>query len=149
MISRIWLLSFVLVLLPGAYAEEVSQMVLFGGSSVRTSYIPEGKQHHQALESMLVEVYPDQKVEVRNWADNGESIARYLLNGAYEAHRSKAKGLDIAIIRFGTNDQKLAKTPEYEKPVEEIHPTSTGRLPGSADHSGNGDLRGLSRTLQL
>lgn len=103
-----------------ASADEVVRVMLFGGSSVRTSYIAQGKQQHQALEAMLREAYPQQKIEVRNWADNGESIARYLVNGTYERHRSRAVGMDIAIMRFGTNDQKLMKTPEYENQLRKM-----------------------------
>lgn len=94
-------------------ADDVSRVVLFGGSSVATTYLPKEAKHHNALAALLKEAYPKQKIEVENWADNGEFIARYLLNVAYERHRKDQKGIDVAIIRFGTNDQKRMKVPEY------------------------------------
>lgn len=91
-----------------------SRVVLFGGSSVRTSYLPEAAQHHNVLREALSHAYPHQSVEVSNCADNGEFIARYLLTGKYEKHRETLAGIDIAIIRFGANDQKRMDVAEYK-----------------------------------
>lgn len=103
-----------------AHAEEPVHVVLFGGSSVRTSYLPDEEQHHSVLQAHLREAYPQQEIEVSNWADNGESIPRYLLRGTYERHRSQAKGMDVAIIRFGTNDQKVLSAAEYEAQLAKL-----------------------------
>ncbi len=103
----------VLLTVTTAHAKEISRVVLLGGSSVATTYLPEATKHHNVLTEQLKASYPQQEIEVENWADNGESIARYLLNGAYEKQRANPKGIDIAIIRFGTNDQKLMEIDEY------------------------------------
>lgn len=107
------ILVYTMAITSAARADDVSRVVLFGGSSVATTYLPNDAKHHNALAALLKEAYPKQKIEVENWADNGEFIARYLLNGPYERHRKDQKGIDVAIIRFGTNDQKRMKVPEY------------------------------------
>lgn len=88
---------------------------LFGGSSVYTSYLPEPAKHHVVLSQQLKSLYPSQSLEVYNLADNGEFIARYLLRETYERHRDLVPGLDVAIIRFGTNDQKRMEVSEYRR----------------------------------
>jgi len=93
---------------------------LFGGSSVATTYLPEETKHHVVLEKELSAAYPGQEIKVSNLADNGEFIARYLLNGKYEIHRADLTGLDVAIIRFGTNDIKRMKRPEYRKQLDKF-----------------------------
>lgn len=98
----------------------LSRIVLFGGSSVLTSYLPEEAKHHVVLQALLHDAYPDQAMEIKNWADNGEFIARYLLRGTYEKHREVQPGIDVAIIRFGTNDQKRMTVPEYHRQLEKF-----------------------------
>lgn len=99
---------------PAETSQEPSRVVLFGGSNVRTSYMPKGGQYQDLLWERLSQAYPGQRIEVANWADGGETIPRYLLRGAYERHRSKAKGMDVAILRFGGNDQKIMSPAEFE-----------------------------------
>ena len=94
-----------------------TRVVLFGGSSVRTSYLPEAAQHHHVLRGALCAAYPNQVVEVTNCADNGEFIARYLLTEKYEKHRVNLPGIDLAILRFGANDQKRMDVAEYKTQV--------------------------------
>lgn len=98
----------------------LSRIVLFGGSSVLTSYLPEEAKHHVVLQALLHDAYPDQAMEIKNWADNGEFIARYLLRGTYEKHRVVQPGIDVAIIRFGTNDQKRMDVAEYHRQMEKF-----------------------------
>lgn len=95
-------------------------VALFGGSSVATTYLPEKSKHHVALGKELTEAYPGQAIRVSNFADNGEFIARYLLRGAYEKHRQSVSGIDVAIIRFGTNDIKRMDTMEYRGQLEKF-----------------------------
>lgn len=97
-----------------------AHVALFGGSSVATTYLPEGAKHHAVLERELAKAYPEQAIKVSNFADNGEFIARYLLRGAYEKHRESVSGIDIAIIRFGTNDIKRMDMPEYRSHMEKF-----------------------------
>ncbi len=113
-------------------AEDVCRVVLFGGSSVFTSYLPEADKHHAVLQKALTEAYPGQSVQVSNWADNGEFIARYLLKGAYEKQRQPQAGMDIAIIRFGTNDQKRVRVAEYEAQLRKLIELLQKDFPGVA-----------------
>lgn len=106
-------------LVSSSLAEDV-HVALFGGSSVATTYLPEESKHHVALEKELTKAYPEQAIKVSNFADNGEFIARYLLRGAYEKHRQSVPGLDVAIIRFGTNDIKRMDTAEYRGQMEKF-----------------------------
>lgn len=96
-------------------AEEVVRVGLFGGSSVATSYLPKEERHDQVLLRELEKRYPGQRFEVRNFAFDGEFIARFLLSGRYERTRRLliGKGLDVAIVRFGINDQKYVDEAEF------------------------------------
>jgi acyl-CoA thioesterase-1 len=113
-------------------AEDATRVVLFGGSSVFTSYLPESTKHHIVLAEQLKMAYPQQKIEVANWADNGEYIARYLLKGAYERQIRMQPGIDVAIIRFGTNDQKRMKEPEYYQQMLKFLTLLKNDFPGVA-----------------
>ena len=115
---------------PAAATTETVCVALLGGSSVRTSYLPEELQHDVVLERELAVAYPDQKIEVVNLADNGEYIARYFLRGAYERQRRTLQGMDIAIIRFGTNDQKFMDSQEYRRHLEKLIETLQTDFPG-------------------
>lgn len=98
-----------------SHRQESSRIVLFGGSSLATTYVPEEMKHRTLLEQRLREEYPEQEIEVLNCADNGEFFARYLLNGVYEQHRSQLQGVDVAIFRFGANDEKRMEHGEYAR----------------------------------
>lgn len=94
---------------------EICRVVLFGGSSLATTYVPEETKHRTLLEQRLREEYPHQQVEVVNHADNGEFFARYLISGKYERHRPVLEGVDIAVLRFGANDEKRMEVEEYRR----------------------------------
>lgn len=106
------------------------RVVLFGGSSVASSYLPEDQQHQAVLQAMLQKAYPEQKITVENWASGGEFVARYLLTGAYEKQRKEQPGIDVAIIRFGTNDQKRMKPPEYKEHLRKLVAVLKEDFPG-------------------
>lgn len=128
----LFIIAVALATIVTAPAENICRVVLFGGSSVFTSYLPEADKHHAVLQKALTEAYPGQNVEVSNWADNGEFIARYLLKGAYEKQRSSLPGMDIAIIRFGTNDQKRVNVTEYEAQLRKLIELLQKDFPGVA-----------------
>ncbi len=111
-------------------AKPVVRVALFGGSSVLTSYLPGESKHHTQLQSELSKTYPNQAIEISNFADNGEYIARYLLRGAYERHRVSQPGIDLAIIRFGTNDQKHATPEEYRNQLDRFVELLESDFPG-------------------
>lgn len=111
--------------------ETVSRVGLFGGSSVRTSYLPAEVSQTGVLQRELEMAYAGQRIEVINYADNGEFIARYLVNGGYERHRKEGmEGIDIAIIRFGANDQKRFKLPEYQELLRKFVALLESDFPG-------------------
>lgn len=111
-------------------AKETVRIALFGGSSVLTRYLPEEHRHDTVLMRELAVAYPDQRIEVVNLADNGEYIARYFLRGAYERHRRAQSGIDVAIIRFGTNDQKYMAPQEYRSHLERLIEILQSDFPG-------------------
>lgn len=85
-----------------------------------TSYLPEDDKHRSVLQRQLETAYAPQKIEVINLADNGEFIARYLTTGKYEKQRAGLKGLDVAIICFGINDQKRFDTAEFRQQLLDL-----------------------------
>lgn len=108
------------------------RIALFGGSSSATTYLPEEFKHHTVLSKALEEAYPGQKVEVFNFADNGEFIARYLLLERYSSHieRMRGKNIDIAIVRTGVNDSKRFKPAEYSEQLRRFIKMVQGDFPG-------------------
>lgn len=89
------------------------RVVLMGGSSVLTSYLPEESKHVKILQQALDEQYGPHRAEVLNWADNGLFIAKYLITGQYDRVRADVDGVDLFIIRFGTNDAKRMPPKEF------------------------------------
>lgn len=124
--------AFLVAGTPPLSAQAPCRVTLFGGSSVFTSYLPEAERHHVVLQKALEAAYPGQAVVVTNWADNGEFIARFLLKGAYDAKRLKQEGMDIAIFRFGINDQKRVKAPEFREQLIKMIQLLQGDFPGVA-----------------
>jgi len=116
----IWCVA--LGLLPSANASEppVSRVVLMGGSSVITSYLPEAAKHKNVLQAALDQHYGAGLAQVHNWADNGEYIARYLITGQYDRLRNDVGGVDLFIIRFGTNDAKRMPPKEFGEHLEKL-----------------------------
>lgn len=98
--------------------EKVTRVVLFGGSDVITSYLPEHERYHNVLEGQLQASFPKERFEVINAGDNGEFIARYLISGAYEKMRSQVPGADIVVVRFGGNDEKRVNQNEFRNHLE-------------------------------
>jgi lysophospholipase L1-like esterase len=91
----------------------VCRVVLMGGSSVFTGYLPQEFKHTHILQEALDRHYGAGRAEVLNWADNGLFIARYLLSGQYDRLRHPVDGVDLFIIRFGTNDAKRLSPKEF------------------------------------
>lgn len=114
------LLFLVLLGFTDLKAEGVSQVVLLGGSSVFTSYLPDDLKHDAVLQRALDQRYGAGRAEVHNWADNGEFIARFLITGKYEAFRAKAAGVDVFIVRFGTNDAKRTTPVEFGEHLRKL-----------------------------
>jgi len=102
------------------WAAPPSRVVLLGGSSVLTSYLPEESTETATLQRALDARYGEGAAVVENWADNGEFIARFLLSGKYEKFRTKSEGVDVFIIRFGTNDAKRMLPKEFGQQLEKL-----------------------------
>ncbi len=90
-----------------------SRVVLLGDSTVITSYLPAPQRHAAVLQKKLDEQYGAGAAEVINWADNGDFIGRFLLNGTYEKERQATPGADVFLIRYGINDEKRYSPQEF------------------------------------
>ncbi len=90
-----------------------SRIVLLAASSVLNSYLPAEQRQDHVLATALDATYGPGKAEVHNWSDNGEYIARFLLNGTYERFRESSPGVDLFIIRYALNDAKRMKAEEF------------------------------------
>ncbi len=121
----------ILVAFPARAGERV-QVVLLGDSTVRTSYLPAGEQHHEVLQAALNKAAPKQGFKVANWADNGEFIPRYLIKGRYDRHRKSGIRPDVAILRFGINDQKYSGVEEFTAHVRTMADLLIADFPGIA-----------------
>jgi len=97
-----------------------SRIVLLAGSSVCNTYLPEEQRHHRVLQKALEAHYGEGTAEVRNWADNGEYIARFLLRGTYERLRKETPGADLFILRYALNDAKRMGPEEFGRHNERL-----------------------------
>ncbi len=116
----------------GKTAENHITVALFGASSMRTSYLPKGQQHHDLLKAALSKAAPEYTFEVLNWADDGEFIPRYLIKGRYDRHLKRGIRPDVAIIRFGVNDQKYCDPREFAGQLETFIDLLIEDFPGIA-----------------
>lgn len=109
------LLASMLFLRPEAEAQTPppSRIVLLGDSTYITSYLPANLSHTTQLQEALDKRYGAGRIEVLNWADNGEFIARFLLSGKYDRLREKVGGVDVFVARYGVNDAKRLTPGEF------------------------------------
>jgi lysophospholipase L1-like esterase len=99
---------------------DVCRVVLMGGSSVFTSYLPPEFKHAHLLQQALDRQYGPGRAQVLNWADNGLYIARYLLTGQYDRLRDPVDGVDLFIMRFGINDAKRMPPEEFGEHLRKL-----------------------------
>ena len=96
-------------------------IVHFGDSTCITSYLPKDQRVEAVLNQRLAAFYSRQRIVSHNVAAGGDYIRRFLDKGRYEkAVKDKIPHIDIALIRYGHNDQKHCEPIEFKRHLEEL-----------------------------
>jgi lysophospholipase L1-like esterase len=104
---------------PNGEAEVV--IVHFGDSTCITSYLSNELRVEAVLNNRLSALYKHQKIVSHNVASGGDFIRRFLDSGRYEkVVKDKIPHIDIALIRYGHNDQKHCEPVEFKQHLEEF-----------------------------
>lgn len=104
-------------------AESKEEMVIvhLGDSTCITSYLPKCQRVEAILNQRLSAFSEQQKIVNHNVAANGDYIRQFLDSGRYQtAVKSKVPRIDIALIRYGHNDQKHYEPNEFKRHLEEL-----------------------------
>ena len=111
---------------PGQYGNAVDTdeeivIVHFGDSTCITGYLPKDQRVEAVLNRKLATFYKDRKIVSHNVAAGGDYIRRFLDTGRYEkVVKDKIPHIDIALIRYGHNDQKHCEPIEFKRHLEEF-----------------------------
>ena len=126
MIRLCWQILVVLVSCPlqhgiAADTDEEVVVVHFGDSTCITSYLPNDQRVEAVLNQRLSAFYKHQKIVSHNVAAGGDYIRRFLDGGRYQdAVKSKIKRIDVALVRYGHNDQKHCEPSQFKRHLEEF-----------------------------
>ena len=107
--------------LEAAEARQEVVIVHFGDSTCITGYLPKDQRVEAVLNRELANFYTHQKIVSHNVAAGGDYIRRFLDKGRYEkVVKDKISHIDIALIRYGHNDQKHCEPIEFKRHLEEF-----------------------------
>jgi len=96
-------------------------VVHFGDSTCITSYLPKDQRVEAVLNERLSAVYENQKIVSHNVAAGGDFIRRFLDSGRYrKVVKERIPHMDMALIRYGHNDQKHCEPPVFKRHLEEF-----------------------------
>ena len=104
---------------PNDKAEVV--IVHVGDSTCITSYLPNEERVEAVLNDRLSDFYGDQRTISHNVAAGGDYIRQFLDSGRYrKVVKDRIPHIDIALIRYGHNDQKHCEPLEFKRHLEEF-----------------------------
>jgi hypothetical protein len=87
-------------------------IVHFGDSTCITSYLPTEQRVEAVLNDRLSMFYENQRIVSHNVAAGGDYIRQFLGSGRYKkAVKDRIPHIDIALIRYGHNDQSGRRLP--------------------------------------
>ena len=96
-------------------------IVHFGDSTCITSYLPTEQRVEAVLRERLVAYYEGQEIVSHNVAAGGDYIRQFLDSGRYrKVVKERVPHIDIALIRYGHNDQKHCEPAEFRRHLEEF-----------------------------
>lgn len=80
-------------------------VALFGDSTDMTCYLPTEHRLSRRLELLLRDRFADRRVDVHCFAEGGDRLDRLLDSGRLERELSILPRCDVAVIRYGLNDE--------------------------------------------
>ena len=96
-------------------------IVHFGDSTCITGYLPQDQRVEAVLNERLSNFYRNQKTVSHNVAVGGDYIRQFLDSGRYEkVVKDRIPHIDIALIRYGHNDQKHCEPAEFKRHLQEF-----------------------------
>lgn len=96
-------------------------VVHFGDSTCITGYLPSDQRVEAVLSHRLSDFYKHQKIISHNAAAGGDYIRQFLDRGRYKkVVKDKIPHIDIALIRYGHNDQKHCEPIEFKRHLGEF-----------------------------
>jgi lysophospholipase L1-like esterase len=96
-------------------------IVHFGDSTCITSYLPKEQRVEAVFRERLAAFYKNQNVVSHNVAAGGDYIRQFLDSGRYKkAVKDRIPHIDLALIRYGHNDQKHCEPVEFKRHLEEF-----------------------------
>ena len=96
-------------------------IVHFGDSTCITSYLPKEQRVEAVLNDRLSAFYENQRIVSHNVAAGGDYIRQFLDSGRYKkAVKDRIPHIDIALIRYGHNDQKHCEPVDFQRHLEEL-----------------------------
>ncbi len=106
----------------------------FGDSTCMTDYLPPEQMVDAILNVRLKAAYKTSKITNYNLGLSGDSIRVFLDTGRYEhwknALTGALTGIDIAFIRYGSNDMNHRTLSDYQKDLEELCDRIATDFPG-------------------
>jgi len=106
-------------------------IVHFGDSTGITSYLPKEQRVESGLNERLSAFYENQRIVSHNVAAGGDYIRQFLDSGRYKKTvKDKIPHIDIALIRYGHNDQKHCEPVEFKRHLEEFGALLAKDYPG-------------------
>lgn len=87
-------------------------VAIFGDSTDMTNYLPTEHRLGRRLELLLRDRFPDRRVDVQVLAEGGETLQRLVESGRLERELKTLSRCDIALIRYGLNDESKKAAPE-------------------------------------
>ncbi len=97
-------------------ARDVTVIAHIGDSITITSYLPFSERVDAVLQGMIEKALPGRKVRNLNLGVDGEWIGQLLDTGRYDSVvKENYRQIDIAVIRYGANDQRKYSKEEFKK----------------------------------
>lgn len=87
-------------------------VAIFGDSTDMTNYLPTPLRLGTRLESLLRDRFADRRIDVHCLAEGGEFLQRLVESGRLERELRVLPRCDVALIRFGLNDESKGIDPE-------------------------------------
>jgi len=96
-------------------------IVHFGDSTCITSYLAKEQRVEAVLNARLSAFYETERIVSHNVAAGGDYIRQFLDSGRYrKVVKDRIPHIDIALIRYGHNDQKHCEPVEFKRHLGEF-----------------------------
>ena len=103
--GQAWFKDFTVEEVPEWQGNDDLVVAMLGDSTDMGSYIEDAYRVHRYLEMLLQDRFPEHCLSVRNFAESGDYLGKLLESGRLARELDTLSRCDIAVIRYGLNDQ--------------------------------------------